>query len=75
MCDTEVIKASTVCPDKVLPEASVIVPETIMGMSIFCSSLTSSMANKAALALSVSKMVSTNKISTPPAIKASTCSL
>jgi hypothetical protein len=28
MCDTETKKASTVCPESVLPEASVIVPET-----------------------------------------------
>jgi len=31
--DTEVIKASVVCPDKVLPLASVIVPLTIIGSS------------------------------------------
>ena len=31
-CETEVQKASTVCPDKVLPEASVIVPDIINGI-------------------------------------------
>jgi hypothetical protein len=30
MCETETKNASTVCPESVLPEASVIVPETMM---------------------------------------------
>jgi rubredoxin len=38
------LKASTVCPESVLPEASVIVPETMIGISILRSSFTSSIA-------------------------------
>ena len=75
MCEIEIRKASTVCPESVLPEASVIVPDTITGMSILRSSFTSSMAKRAALAFKVSKMVSTNNTSQPPSIKASTCCL
>jgi hypothetical protein len=44
MCETETKNASTVCPESVLPEASVIVPETMMGISILRSSFTSSIA-------------------------------
>ncbi len=51
------------------------VPDTIIGISILRSSLISSIANKAALALSVSKIVSTNNTSTPPSINASVCCL
>ena len=75
ICEIEIKKASTVCPESVLPEASVMVPETIIGMSILRSSLTSSMAKSAAFAFSVSKMVSTKSKSTPPSIRASTCCL
>ena len=42
--------ASVVWPDKVRPEASVIVPETMMGSSTSASSSTSRTANSAALA-------------------------
>ena len=73
--EIEIKKASAVCPDKVLPEASVMVPLTIMGTSIWRSSFTSSMANKAAFAFKVSKIVSTNSKSAPPSNKASTCCL
>ena len=75
ICEIETKKASTVCPESVLPEASVMVPETIIGISILRSSFTSSIAKRAALAFKVSKIVSTNKISLPPSINASTCCL
>ena len=61
---------SVVWPDKVRPEASVIVPETMMGSSTPISSSTSRTANSAALAFKVSKMVSIRMISTPPSISA-----
>ena len=75
ICEMEIKKASTVCPDNVLPDASVIVPETMIGISIFRSILTSSIANKAAFAFNVSKIVSTKSKSQPPSINASTCCL
>ncbi len=34
-CRIEFQKAETVCPDKIRPDASVIVPETISGILIF----------------------------------------
>ncbi len=74
MCETEVRKASTVCPERVRPLASVIVPETMTGRCIPRSSSSSSIANSAALALSVSKIVSTSSKSTPPSSKPFTCS-
>ena len=75
ICETEIKNASAVCQDNVLPEASVIVPLSMTGMSMFFSSFTCSIANNAAFALRVSNTVSTNKISTPPSTKASTCCL
>ena len=68
-------KASAVCPDSVRPERSVIVPETITGSRKPSSSNSWSMANSAALAFRVSKTVSTRRISTPPSISASACSV
>src|ERR1700685_1508098 len=62
--------ASVVCPDSVRPEASVIVPETMMGSSSPTSSNTWRTANSAALAFKVSNTVSIKIISTPPAISA-----
>ena len=73
--EIEVKKASAVWPESVRPLSSVIVPETIIGSSIFFSSKTSSIANNAALQFKVSKTVSTNNISTPPSTKPITCSL
>ena len=74
-------KASTVWPDKVRPLASVMVPEIIISKRPFCSfpaAFNSSsyflIAKMAALAFSVSKMVSINKASTPPSTKPRTCS-
>ena len=72
---TEFQKASTVCPVSVRPDKSVIVPEIISGSRTCRRSCTCWMAKSAALALSVSKMVSTNRTSTPPSMSASTCSV
>ena len=71
---TECQKAVTVWPDKIRPEASVTVPEIMMGKRKPLSSKNVSMANKAALQFSVSKMVSTIKISEPPSTNARVCS-
>ena len=72
-CETEVKNASTVCPVSVRPLRSVIVPETITGRRGLLLK-NSEIANSAALAFSVSKMVSTSRMSTPPATRFSTCS-
>ena len=74
-CRTEFQNASTVCPDKVLPLASVIVPEMNIGISHFRFSNKSNKANKAALQLSVSNTVSTKNRSTPPSKSPRACSL
>ncbi|MNW20159.1 hypothetical protein D3C71_2204300 [compost metagenome] len=56
------------------PEASVTVPLIRMGRHSPVCSKASSTANSAALALRVSKMVSTRITSEPPSISASVCS-
>ena len=61
-------KASVVCPDKVLPDASLMVPETMMGSSIDISSRIPRTANNAALAFKVSNTVSIKMMSAPPSI-------
>ena len=68
-CETELRNASTVWPESVLPLRSVIVPETMTGTFTPRFSRRSWMANRAALAFSVSKMVSTSSVSTPPSSK------
>ena len=72
---TEFQKASAVCPESVRPEASVIVPEIMSGSFAPVSSKYSSIAKSAALALSVSKIVSTRIRSTPPSTSAFTATL
>ena len=67
---TEFQNASGVWPESVRPEASVIVPETMTGSARPRSSKNSSIANSAALAFSVSKIVSTRSRSTPPSTSA-----
>ena len=47
-CSTLIQKASVVCPDKVRPDMSTIVPETKMGILTLYSSMKTSMANRAA---------------------------
>ncbi|EXI78390.1 MAG: hypothetical protein AW12_03039 [Candidatus Accumulibacter sp. BA-94] len=63
---SEFQKASAVWPDKVRPEASVIVPEIITGQRRPTCPKYCSTANSAALAFSVSKTVSTRTMSAPP---------
>ncbi len=63
---TEFQNASPVWPDSVRPEASVMVPEIITGSRRLFVSKYSSIANSAALAFSVSKIVSTIRMSAPP---------
>ena len=69
-CCTEFQKASTVCPDKVRPDASVIVPEIITGRVTPVFAKLCLIAKIAAFAFSVSKIVSTIRKSTPPWISA-----
>ena len=57
-------------PTSVRPEASVMVPDTMIGSSAPASSSTSRTANKAAFAFKVSKIVSIRIMSTPPAMSA-----
>ncbi len=71
---TEFQNASGVCPESVRPEASVIVPEIMIGRRSPERSKCSSIAKSAALALSVSKIVSTRMMSTPPSTSAATAS-
>ena len=73
-CRTEFQNALTVCPDNILPDASVTVPEIISGRRTDCSSKMELIAKSAALQLRVSKTVSTNIMSTPPSIRALVCS-
>ncbi len=70
---SEFQKASTVWPERIRPEASVTVPEIMIGRFSPVSSNSWSSANSAALALSVSKMVSTRNRSTPPSSRALAC--
>ena len=65
-CRMEFQKASVVWPDNVRPDASLIVPETMMGRSKSSSSSTSRTAKRAALAFKVSNTVSIRMTSTPP---------
>ena len=67
-------KASTVWPVRVRPEASTIVPEIITGTRAPRRSKTSSRAKMAALALRVSKIVSTSRRSAPPSRRADAAS-
>ena len=73
--EIEFKKASVVCPERVLPLSSVIVPDTIIGNLFPIFSKTSSIPNNAALQFRVSKTVSTKSKSTPPSINPKACSL
>ena len=68
-CRSEYQKASAVCPERVRPEASVMVPEIITGRRAPISANTSSIANSAALALRGSNTVSTISTSLPPSTR------
>ena len=59
-------KASTVWPESVRPDASTIVPEIISGTGTPSSRASVRTAKMAALALRVSKIVSTSRRSAPP---------
>ena len=63
-----------VCPESVRPLRSVMVTESIRGSSLPRSSNTSRTATIAALALSVSKIVSISSRSQPPSISPRACS-
>ena len=71
---TECQNAVGVWPESVRPERSVMVPEIMIGSRRPCLAKTSSQAKMAALALSVSKMVSMRMRSAPPSISPSICS-
>ena len=73
-CLSEIQKASGVWPESVLPLASVMVPLTITGKRCPRLSSSSSIPNSAALALRVSKTVSTKSKSTPPSKRPRVCS-
>ena len=66
---TEFQKASVICPDRVRPEASVMVPEMMTGQRRPRSSKSVSTAKIAALALRVSKIVSMRSRSAPPSTR------
>ena len=74
-CRTEFQNASTVCPDNVLPLASVIVPDIKIGISLLFFSNKFNNAKRAALQFSVSKTVSTKNRSTPLSKSPFACSL
>ena len=74
-CLTEFQNASVTWPDRVRPEASVMVPDTITGHRRPRSSNRVSRAKIAALALSVSKIVSTSSRSAPPSTRPDACSV
>ena len=67
-------KASTVWPDRLRPDRSVIVIDSMIGMSRPHRCAILRRAWTAALALSVSKIVSTRMKSAPPSTSASACS-
>ena len=73
--EIEFQNASTVWPvtPRLLP-GCMKVTEAINGTRLFVSSKSLAIAKNAALALSVSKMVSTNSRSTPPSSKPRACS-
>jgi hypothetical protein len=66
---TEFQKASVTWPERVRPDASVMVPEMMTGQRRPCSSKRVSSAKIAALALRVSKIVSTSSRSAPPSTR------
>jgi len=65
-CDSEFQNASVVWPDSVRPDASVIVPEIMIGTRTLRCSKYCSDREQRGLRVSVSNMVSTIRISAPP---------
>jgi len=74
-CETECQNASIVWPESVRPLASVMVADTMTGRRTPCLTKYWSIANRHAFMLRVSKLVSGNSRSTPPATSPSICSL
>ena len=72
-CEMESRNASRVCPESVRP-CGVSVAEIIRGISLPDSAMARRAPRMEALALRVSKMVSSNSRSTPPSINAAHCS-
>jgi hypothetical protein len=68
-CSTESQNASAVCPERLRPLRSIAVKESQRGSS----GATSAAATIAAFAFSVSKIVSTSRMSTPPSASAAIC--
>ena len=73
-CAIEFQNAAGVWPESVRPERSVMVPEIITGSRMPRSSNSFSIAKIAALALSVSKIVSIRSKSAPPSTRPRACS-
>lgn len=73
--DTLMRKASVVCPERVLPLLSTIVPDTNTGQVNFSFLNSSSMAKRAAFELAVSNIVSTRRTSAPPSNNPLACSV
>ena len=71
---TECQNAVGVWPESVRPERSVMVPEIISGIGKPRSAKASKQAKIAALAFSVSKMVSMRRRSAPPSMRPRICS-
>jgi len=71
---TDVQNASTVWPLSVRPDASTIVPLTISGSSTPAAACAAWTPKIAALPLSVSKIVSTRRMSAPPSMSPSAAS-
>ena len=73
-CATAFQSASTVWAEIIVSPPRPTAAEIMMGSSVPSWSNTSRMATSAALAFSESKIVSTSRTSTPPAMSARTCS-
>lgn len=73
-CATDVSSAWSVCPERVRPLLSETVTESMIGTFLPMAVIASWAAKSAALALSVSNIVSIRNASTPPWRSASICS-
>ena len=73
MVSTAFQNAPIVCAEIIVSPPRPTAAETITGSSRLSSANTSWIATSAALAFSESKMVSTSRMSLPPAISAHTC--
>ncbi len=72
-CCTEVQNAAGVCPESTRPDRSVMVPEIMIGTTMPRASVSSWKAQIAALALSVSQIVSISRRSAPPSSSPLSC--